>query len=219
MNRRLVPLITLLAAVMLVGMVGRITLPAWLFSQAGRPAGPALDALNSISLAQGLASLVVLLGIAAWTVRLAIARGATPWRWCVFSLVAGPIAPALLLVGCRAEPPAPATSAGSGTAGKAALLLSLVAAIGLVLGRPMALAMPEFNSILQPYGVNQLNWLLLNLPVFAVHIGIGIWLKDLAIDDQRDHPTLWGLSGLCFGPVTAVVYLLVTHLERSTART
>ncbi|HMO03593.1 MAG TPA: hypothetical protein PKC67_04200 [Kiritimatiellia bacterium] len=219
MNRRLVPLIILLALVALTGMVGRIALPAWLVSQGSGPAGSAYVALSGISLAQGLTALVVLLGIAAWTVRLAIARGATPWRWCVFSLVAGPVAPALLMVGCHAKPPETASPAATGALDKTALLLSLIAAIGLLLGRPMALAMPEFNTILQPYGVNQISWLLLYVPAFAVHIGIGRWLKDLAIDDHRDHPTFWGLFGLCFGPLTAALYLLVAHVERTNART
>lgn len=216
MNRHYTPWIALVAAVMLAGMVGRIALPAWLFTQEGRPAGDAFYLLNGISLAQGLTALAVYLGLAAWTTHLAAARKATPWRWCVFSLLAGPVAPALLLLGFRTgtQAPAPGAPAETGALGKAALLLSLVAAVGLVIGRPMAVALPELNASLRPYGVNQVHWLLIYLPVFAVHIGIGRWLKDLAIDDGRDRPTLWGLAGLCFGPVIAAIYLVATLVTR-----
>lgn len=219
MSRPLRVLAAVLAVIMLAGMAGRIAMPAWLFAQADRPTAEAMGWLGSINLMQGLSALIVALGIAAWTTHLAAARGATPWRWCVFSLLAGPVAPALLLVGIRTEPCTNTPSApaeGSGALVKAALLLSLVAAVGLVIGRPMALVLPDLNAALRAYGVNQVNWLLLYLPVFAVHIGIGRWLKDLAIDDGRSHPTLWGLAGLCFGPVIAVIYFVAARVTRPT---
>ncbi len=218
MSRPLRIAAAVLAVIMLAGMTGRIAVPAWVFAQQEKSGAEALQGLIGINLLQGLSALVLFLGMAAWTVQLAAARGATPWRWCVFSLLAGPVAPALLLVGVRTEPSAQARvpPAGSGALGKAALLLSLVAAVGLVIGRPIALALPELNAALRAYGVNQIHWLLLYLPVFAVHIGIGRWLKDLAIDEGRDRPTLWGLAGLCFGPIIAVIYFVAARVTRPT---
>ncbi len=96
----------------------------------------------------------------------------------------------------------------------AAFILVLLLVAVRLLGQSAAAMAPTWNLPLSVKDFNQLLWYASVLPAFIIHFGIALWIQDRAMSDQQDKPMLWGIFGLCFGPMAGVIYLAYAIVEK-----